>query len=341
MSNSKDREPFPAGYEINGFKLVSLLGKGGYGDVYRTKNREGDHMYAIKITLPGHGFIRELTCLNALQGSQYFPTIIASGKTATHQFIVMNLLGPSLSTMRRQMPNHRFSRETVLRLAVFMLQCLRQLHARGFVHCDVKPGNFLLNPNGDPPLILVDFGLSKRYVDPVRGSYLPEEPRPGFRGTQKYSSISAQNGDDQSRRDDLTSWLYSVVELAEGFLPWGKMDDPIQLRRCKSAISNSCLLRRLPCEFVQIAAYVRRLQFAANVNYCYLFGLLMRAVKRECPDPTVPFDWEGLSSEQISDITPVSRLPTGIECGAKLNAQMPDKLLDPAESPPCSKCCVA
>jgi serine/threonine protein kinase len=250
----------------------------------------------------------------------------------------MNLLGPSLSNTRRQTSDHHFTLETTLRVSIFMFQCLHQFHSHGFVHCDVKPGNFLLNPKSDPPLVLIDFGLSKRYIDPLNGQPFPEQEKPGFRGTAKYSSLSAHRCYDQCPRDDLISWLYSVLELVEGRLPWGSETDTFLIRKYKIAISNSTLLRSFPKEFLEIAKYLDGLKYGSTVNYQFMFDLLLKAVKRKCPDLTIPFDWELTPAAKMREITPITELPAGCDCVKNLGGQQIETEI---ESSPCSMCEVA
>lgn len=58
-----------------------------------------------------------------------------------------------------------------------------------------------------------------RYVDDA-GAVLPERPEAPFRGSTSYASVPIMEQRDQGRRDDLWSWLYILVELLEGALPW-------------------------------------------------------------------------------------------------------------------------
>jgi serine/threonine protein kinase len=69
------------------------------------------------------------------------------------------------------------------------------LHESGFVYPDIKPGNFLLQPGRESNLVLIDFGLSKRYIDD-ESHLFPGIPQPGFNVTLKYASLLAQRGKD-------------------------------------------------------------------------------------------------------------------------------------------------
>ncbi|KAG8170505.1 hypothetical protein JTE90_016399 [Oedothorax gibbosus] len=54
-------------------------------------------------------------------------------------YLAMELLGPSLSELRRSQPHRKFSLSTTLRLGEMMLRCIRAIHRAGYVHRDVKP----------------------------------------------------------------------------------------------------------------------------------------------------------------------------------------------------------
>jgi serine/threonine protein kinase len=260
----------------------------------------------------------ELTFLEPLQDSRLFPRLIEYGQTSTHQFFVMELLGPSLSNMRRQLPDRRYTVATVMRLALFMLECLRDFHNHGFVHRDVKPGNFLLNPDGPKPLVLIDFGLSKVFIDPRTQQPCPPSADSGFHGTPKYASINAQACHDQSPRDDLISWLYSIAEMAAGRLPWSLDRDARVIQRKKAAISSRFLFSGLPGEILDVGEYLERLTYFSKVNYDFITCLLGRALMKTGKPGDCPFDWEEFPMETFREISSVERLPCAMQVAAAL-----------------------
>lgn len=135
----------------------------------------------------------------------------------------MDILGPSLwdvwNNQGQQMPT-----EMVACIGVEALAILEALHAKGFVHGDVKPENFLLGPPNTPrakSLYLVDLGLASQWRDDVCGAHSEYDQRPDvFRGTVRYASVHAHLGRTASRRDDLESLAYTLLFLLKGRLPW-------------------------------------------------------------------------------------------------------------------------
>jgi serine/threonine protein kinase len=292
----KPHKLFDRGDTVGSFTIIDLIGQGGYGDIYSVKPFDSDIPFAIKIealSAPKRALEKEIFYLSKVQSSYFFPHLYEAGFTATHTYAVMDLLGPSISVVRRRMPEQCFSLTTALRLSLAMLQSLQALHSLGFIHGDVKPGNFLLSPTpSQSPIVLIDFGFAKRYVNPATGVRYPEGPKCGFRGTMKYASIYVHRGHDQSPRDDLIAWLYSTVELVDGSLPWSRESDSYRVRMHKKSISNSELLRSFPAEFVDVARYLKSLSFGSDIRYEYLICLVSTAVRCACPSLGQPYDWE-------------------------------------------------
>ena len=140
-------------------------------------------------------------------------------------WLAMELAGRNLAELKRSLGNDfRFSEPTVLRLGLAMLEALDQLHSTGWIHRDVKPSNFCLARDGREGLFLLDFGLSRRWMD-ADGRHRLGRLHCGFRGTLRYASIHVHLGQDMSRRDDLASLAYLLAEQRLGRLPWRRISD--------------------------------------------------------------------------------------------------------------------
>jgi tau tubulin kinase len=63
--------------------------------------------------------------------------------------------------------------------------------------------------------VLIDFGLARKYVN-EDGSHMAARSDASFRGSTAYASVHAHRNEDLSRRDDLWSWFYMLLELVEG-----------------------------------------------------------------------------------------------------------------------------
>ena len=103
-----------------------------------------------------------------------------------------------------------------------MVQRLEYLHSKNFVHRDLKPENILIGQGKKANTVyLIDFGLAKRYLCPKSGTHIPFKRDKGTVGTAKYLSLSAHQGNEHSRRDDLEALgIVLIYFLRKGKLPW-------------------------------------------------------------------------------------------------------------------------
>ena len=255
------------------------------------------------------GLIGEISFLERLQGSPFFPQLITFGQSETHRYLVMELLGLSISNLRRSIKDRKFSLPTLIRLSIYMLKCIEAFHLKGLIHRDIKPGNFLIRNNNECPVVLIDYGLSKEYIDPLTNKPFLERPKSGFRGTSKYASINAHYYKDLSRRDDLLSWMYSVVELFLGKLPWSDEQDNNHVKRMKEATADILLFEQFPESFLYIFRYIQKLQFLDEPRYDLIIDILNSTLIKLNFNFNFPFDWENLSEKKYRKISNNCSLP--------------------------------
>jgi serine/threonine protein kinase len=67
---------------------------------------------------------------------------------------------------------------------------------------------------------LIDFGLSKLYMDEKSGMHTHYRESKGMCGTNRYVSVNVHAGVEASRRDDLESVFYIALQFLKGKLPW-------------------------------------------------------------------------------------------------------------------------
>jgi len=195
--------------------------------------------------------------------------------------LVMPLLGKSLYDVMHSSKHKRFSVVSVMRLARRILRYLEHIHNCGWLHRDIKPHNFLFDKDKNG-LYIVDFGLAKRWCDPRTGVHITDKRRhnqTSVPGTAKYASLHTHNGNVQSRRDDLESLAYTLVQLARGSLPWDSITCRNKAERCarihrrKAEVSVERICRRLPPCFASFLDYARKLTFYETPNYEYCRAL--------------------------------------------------------------------
>jgi len=100
-------------------------------------------------------------------------------------------------------------------------------------------------------IYLIDYGLAKYYRDPISKVHIPFRDNHGMTGTLWYASINSHLGEDQSRRDDLESLMYSLIYLLKGKLPWQGIKASVNTRNekiaeKKIATSNEALCEDIP-----------------------------------------------------------------------------------------------
>ena len=90
-----------------------------------------------------------------------------------------------------------------------------------FLHRDIKTDNFCIGFGKKAATIyIIDFGLSKRYRCPKTDDHIALKKNKGFLGTNRFASVTASQGFEQSRRDDLEAVGHILIYFLTGSLPW-------------------------------------------------------------------------------------------------------------------------
>lgn len=82
-------------------------------------------------------------------------------------------------------------------------------------------------------IYLIDFGLSKEWLDPATHHHIPFNPHHGLVGTLRYISVNVHKEFEPSRRDDLISLAYLFVFFYKGSLPWQFKEKMDPKARCQ------------------------------------------------------------------------------------------------------------
>ena len=227
-------------------------------------------------------------------------------ETSKYRYIVMELLGPSFSEVRRALPSHRFSPSTVLRAGIEMLRAIEEFHKRGILHRDIKPSNFLIRASRRYPLALTDYGLSRMYIDPQTGEPVPPRERPGFVGTGKYASLNAHEGKELGRKDDLISWFYSLMEMWEGRLPWPSSHDKGKVYAVKRQTDIATAIPGMPKPMITAYKLIRRMERDDKPDYKLLTSFMVAAMEECGARWDDPWEWESMDLSGLSaiDLTP-------------------------------------
>ncbi|QRV96203.1 kinase domain protein [Ceratobasidium sp. AG-Ba] len=255
------------------------LGSGGYGIVYRAKERDSDRSFAIKksrVSLRVNRTLlqHEARVLRFLSGHPAIPEVYAYGRTDHFELLSLELLERSLSEVVKESGSIPIT--TVLEIADQMLNVISYMHNKGLVHRDIKPQNILLKTRGASRICLIDFGLAYR-PQPKNGAPktgLAQAEPTGVCGTAVFSSIKSHESSDLTFRDDLESLGLSLIFLLRGDLPWshylnhGSVRGRLrQVYEQKKIYNGQRLAHGLPSEFGQLIDYARSLSDYAIPDY--------------------------------------------------------------------------
>src|ERR1700693_5058458 len=151
------------GKRLGPYEILSTIGAGGMGEVYRAKDTRLDRIVAIKI-LPDHladraelreRFEREAKTISSLN-HPHICTLYDVGHQDGTDYLVMEYLeGETLAARLGKGP---LPLDQVLKYAIEIADALDKAHRKGITHRDLKPGNIMLTKAGTK---LLDFGLAK------------------------------------------------------------------------------------------------------------------------------------------------------------------------------------
>ncbi|KAG9391518.1 Protein kinase domain [Carpediemonas membranifera] len=283
------------------FRLVRQIGSGAFGSVYVAVDVLTARKFAVKMEArDAHKtsvLSVELGVLRKLKNhSRCIPSYVCCGTTQHHHYIVMKLLGPDLSALRRKMPAKKFSLSTTLRLGVAMVDCLEVLHTNGYIHRDVKPSNFVMARHSSR-LYIIDFGIARKYTDAM-GFALPPRQDVGFRGTARYAPVAAHQRLDLACRDDYWSLLFLLIDLYTGKLPWSGIKDRGEIGEAKTlAIDSGSLIEGLPHCFTQLMHYIQAVKFIEPVDHDYVRQLFLDQMQANGIAQDTPYDWESEATQ--------------------------------------------
>ncbi|MFC8040437.1 protein kinase [Paenarthrobacter sp. NPDC057355] len=186
MSSKRPPAPPPP---IPGFKYISLLGSGGFSDVYLYEQDRPRRKVAVKVLLSDlktegarRRFESEANLMAQLSSHPYIVTIFEAEITETgHSYLAMEYCSrPSLDVRYRR---QRFSVDEVLAVGIQVASAVETAHRAGIVHRDIKPANILVTDYNRPAL--TDFGISGTIgadSEDDAGMSIPWSPPEQFRG---------------------------------------------------------------------------------------------------------------------------------------------------------------
>jgi Tol biopolymer transport system component len=215
------------GRRLGPYEILSSVGAGGMGEVYRARDTRLDRIVAIKV-LPTHladrselreRFEREARTIASLN-HPHICTLFDIGQQDGIDYLVMEFLEGE--TLAQRLQKGALPLEQVLQYAIEISDALDKAHRKGVTHRDLKPGNIMLTKSGTK---LLDFGLAKLKQEAVPANVSPSELPTAIDpltaegiivGTMQYMAPEQLEGKEVDARTDIFAFGAVVYEMATG-----------------------------------------------------------------------------------------------------------------------------
>jgi eukaryotic-like serine/threonine-protein kinase len=222
------------GVKIGRYKLLRMLGEGGYGIVYLAEQlRPVSRRVALKLIKPGMDskqviarFEAERQAL-ALLDHPHIAHVFKAGTTdAGHPYFAMEYVQGVPIT--EHCDRYKLTIEERLKLFMTVCEAVQYAHQKAIIHRDIKPSNILVTYEGEQAIpMIIDFGVAKALNRTLTDTTLVTEQAQMI-GTPEYMSPeqAEMTGQDIDTRTDVYSLGALLYELLTGTLPF----DPQTLR---------------------------------------------------------------------------------------------------------------
>src|SRR5262245_27157505 len=211
--------------ELANYRIVSLLGRGGMGEVYLAEDKRLHRKVALKL-LPAkftadadrvRRFEREARSASALNHPNNIIIFEIGAADGAHYIATEYVAG---QTLRQMMAGERMSFGDALSVATQVANALAEAHKAGVLHRDIKPENLMVRPDG--VVKVLDFGLAKlldrrpefandAWVSTASGMVM---------GTARYMSPEQARGEEVDARTDIFNLGIVLYEMVTGRAPF-------------------------------------------------------------------------------------------------------------------------
>ncbi len=224
------------GARLGPYEVLSALGAGGMGEVYKARDTRLDRTVAIKV-LPSEvagdpdlraRFEQEARAVAALDHPHICGIFDVGHVDGTHYLVMPHLDGQTLAARLEKGP---LALDQALKIASEIADALDKAHHQGIIHRDLKPANIMLTRAGSK---LLDFGLAKlrTMAGPIATSGLtqlptraPETAQGMILGTVQYMAPEQVEGREADARSDIWALGAVIYEMVTGTRPF-KGDTP-------------------------------------------------------------------------------------------------------------------
>src|SRR5713101_1080301 len=214
------------GARLGPYEIVSLVGAGGMGEVYKARDTRLDRTVAIKILSPTPAadpqfrerFDREARTISQLD-HPHICALYDVGEQNGTGFLVMQYLEGE--TLADRLTKGAVPLDQAFTIAIQIADALDKAHRAGIIHRDLKPGNIFLTKSGAK---LLDFGLAKASGPAIAGAgsaLLPTTPpnltaQGTILGTFQYMAPEQIEGQEADARTDIFAFGAVLYEMLTG-----------------------------------------------------------------------------------------------------------------------------
>jgi two-component system LytT family response regulator len=212
------------------YKILSLLGKGGMGEVFLAEDTRLHRKVALKVLLPEVAedteklarFVQEARAASALSHPNA-AHIYEIGEANGRHFLAMEYIEGA--TLETRLSGEPLPLAEIISIGAQVADALDAAHMRGIAHRDIKPANLMIDSRSCVKVL--DFGLAK--ILPVAGTEIPSSSQLATQfltsggvvlGTVSYMSPEQALGRDIDHRTDLFSLGVVMYQMATGKLPF-------------------------------------------------------------------------------------------------------------------------
>ena len=261
----------------NRYQLLHTLGTGGMSVVYRAYDRMLERSVAIKILRQDfsddENFRERFRQEARAAANLSHPNIVTVhdfGFDARRLFIVMEYVpGTDLKTMLKE--RGKFRVDEAISLTCQACEGIGYAHRAGLVHCDVKPHNMLVTPDGR--LKVTDFGIARALA-----SIQPDEQSEIVWGSPQYFAPEQASGQAPSPASDVYSLGVILYEMLAGQLPFNAndADELARMHREASVVSPRRYNSQISANLEQIILKVLSKEPAQRYRSADQLGRVLR-----------------------------------------------------------------
>ena len=280
------------------YSIKYLISKGSFGAVYLGTNIINGKNYALKVEKIKSGILylkNECYILLNLKGPG-IPSVISYGVSDNYNILVENLLGKSIWDIWLEKKS-KFNLKDICLFAIQAISLLEYVHSKNYLHCDIKPANFLVGNPDNSQLYLIDFGNAKKFRSSKTGKHIIYMKTKFIKGALLFLSMNILKGIETTRKDELESLGLVIIYLFLGKLPWSNAkfysikDVFVKIATIRNKISNENLCKGMPKEMNDYMNYVMSLNYEQCPNYEYLRNLFRSVLGKIGESNEELFSW--------------------------------------------------